>query len=264
MSLDDLKHAQRERLKFLDQCFVWRGSANRRDLIEKFGVSTAQAALDFKAYLARAMETVPVYDPVLKTYVATPGYIPLAEEATFGNWETVIRTSSGDHFDELPALRRGSDPRVLARLSRALEGSLAIKLSYTSMTTDDRSEQWIAPTRFASDGTRIHLRAYSYKHDDFRDYVPVRISETSSFRTRELKVVLPLDSDWHTIAYITLAPKHSLSKEQAHAVRREYAFLGETLCVKTRKALEFYADRRWGLDQPNARLERLKTEYRSE
>jgi hypothetical protein len=31
--------------------------------------------------------------------------------------------------------------------------------------------------------------------------------------------------------------------------------------VETRKALEFFLDRRWGLDEKGARLERVKTVY---
>ena len=49
MKLDDLKHAQRERLIFLDRCLTWRGMANRKDLIDRFGISTAQAALEQRA-----------------------------------------------------------------------------------------------------------------------------------------------------------------------------------------------------------------------
>jgi hypothetical protein len=44
-------------------------------------------------------------------------------------------------------------------------------------------------------------------------------------------------------------------------VRTEYGFEGELICVETRKALEFFLDRRWGLDQEDARLERVRTEY---
>ncbi|WP_282611007.1 hypothetical protein [Pelagibius sp. Alg239-R121] len=264
MSFDDFKHAQRERLIYLDQCFAWRGSAKRRDLIEKFGVSTAQAALDFKAYLARAGEKAPMYDAALKTYIASPDHIPLTEEVSYGDWESVLRSVGENHFDELPELHRTADPRMIARLNRAIEQNEAIQIRYTSMTTGSQSQQWIAPTRFASDGTRTHLRAYSYKHEEYRDYLPVRISEKSSFQTQVLQESLPLDDDWHTIACISLVPKRTLSAEQVRAVRKEYAFTGKTLRVETRKALEFYADRRWGLDQPNARLERSKTEYYSE
>ena len=59
MIFDDLKHAQRERLIYLDQCLTWRGAANRRNLTTRFGISAAQAALDFRVYLDRARETPP-------------------------------------------------------------------------------------------------------------------------------------------------------------------------------------------------------------
>ena len=261
MSFNDLKHAQRERLGFLDKCFSWRGWANRRDLMDRFGVSMAQAALDFKAYLARAGKTAPKYDVVKKVYVALPDHRPLAPEETLGDWENVLRANGGERFSELPSLVRTCDPSVFARLNRAIENKEALKIRYISMTTGDQSQQWIAPTCFASDGARIHLRAYSFKHGNFRDYVPIRISPNSSFEKRLLSEPLPLDRDWQTIALITLRPRKGLSQDQARAVRREYGFDGDVLVIKTRKALEFYADRRWGLDQAGARLERLHTKY---
>ncbi|PLU02688.1 hypothetical protein BMJ32_12130 [Sinorhizobium medicae] len=261
MSLEFLKHAQRERLIFLDQCFIWRGHAKRRDLMDRFGVSTAQAALDFKAYLAETGARAPRYDAVKKVYVVRPNHRPIAPETALEDWENALRATGTDRFDELPSLTRRYDPAVLALLSRAAENRHAVEVQYTSMTTGDQVPQWIAPTRFASDGSRIHVRAYSFKHGQYRDYVPGRIAPESSLKSRALEEELPLDRDWQTIARITLRPRSDLSKEQAAAVRREYAFEGDDLVIETRKALEFYADRRWNLDQPEARLERVSTEY---
>lgn len=261
MSFHNLKHAQRERLIFLDQCLTWRGKANRRDLIDRFGVSPAQAALDFKEYLAEAGDHAPNYDPVRKVYVARPNHTPVAPETALGDWSSVITQSGFDRYCELPSLARRTDPEILAKLSRAMEADEAIEIGYTSMTTGEQPPQWIAPTCFASDGSRVHVRAYSYKHKEYRDYLPSRIDPESSFSLRPTEGSLPIDQDWHTIARITLAPRPSLTAEQSVAVRREYAFEDDILIVETRKALEFYADRRWGLDQPNARLERIKTQY---
>ena len=61
MFFNDLKHAQRDRLIYLDRCLTWRGAANRRDLMARFGISAAQAALDFRAYLDRTREAPPIY-----------------------------------------------------------------------------------------------------------------------------------------------------------------------------------------------------------
>ena len=256
MMFDDLKYAQRERLIYLDKCFAWRGMANRSDLIDRFGVSTAQAALDFKTYLEHAKQTPPVYDGGRKTYLAANNHESLFPDNLYQDWKGIISEGSAAHFDELPQLHRHSDAGTVSKLYRAMEDHQAIEIQYISMTTGSGENQWIAPTGFASDGDRIHLRAYSFKHDEHRDYIPVRISENSRFKTRPVNTDLPPDIEWHTWVRIHLVPKSGLSELQTEAVRKEYGFTDETLTIKTRKALEFYANRRWGLDQPNSRLER--------
>jgi len=66
------------------------------------------------------------------------------------------------------------------------------------------------------------------------------------------------------MAVIWLRPKTGLSRRQADAVRREYGFDGPHLRIEIPKALEFFFDRRWGLDLPGARLERAKTDWQNE
>jgi len=260
--MDDLKHVQKGRLIYLDQCFAWRGIANRRDLTERFDISVAQAALDFKVYLERSTRTPPRYDAARKAYFAMPEHQSLFPDEVYQNWEAVILEGDGNHLDRLPSLNRLSEPQIVSRLYQAIENNLAIHIQYTSMSTGKDSGQWIVPTQFVSDGERVHMRAYSYKHKSYRDYIPVRINLKSRFATRVIENDLPRDEDWETLARIILAPKSTLSLEQAKAVRREYGFRGKTLSVEIRKALEFYTNRRWGLDLPNARLERIETHYR--
>ena len=261
MNFDDLKHSQRERLLYLDRCFTWRGWANRRDLVERFDVSVAQAAIDFRTYLALAGDIGPVYDAEKRAYLARPDHRPMAPDRTLGDWEAAVRDRPSEEFAELPLLARASEPEVMARLSRAMAEGQAVQIRYTSMKSGDEGQQWIAPTRFASDGERIHVRAYSFKHTEYRDYVPGRIQGTGPFATRPAPVPMPYDSDWYTMARIRLAPLKGLTPEQAKAVRREFGFRGDTLTVEIRKALEFYVERRWGLTRPGARLEIVDVEY---
>ncbi len=256
MIFDDLKYAQRERLIYLDQCFAWRGTANRSDLIERFGVSTAQAALDFKAYLDRAEETPPTYDPGRKTYLAAENHVSLCPDELHRDYQNILSEPDTSRFDELPRLHRHQEVNIVSKLYRAMDERQAIETKYTSMTTGKDEAQWIAPVCFGSDGERLHIRAFSYKHDEYRDYLPVRINQASSFKTRPLDSELPPDHDWDTIVQIHLVPRSTLSKRQKDAVRREYGFSGPTLCIETRKALEFYAESRWGLNVPSARLEK--------
>ena len=105
------------------------------------------------------------------------------------------------------------------------------------------------------------MRAYSFKHGEYRNYLPIRIDPDSSFAEKLLAEPLPEDVDWNTRAIISLLPNSGLSDRQARVVRREFGFKGEFLRVETRKALEFFFNRRWGLDEKGARLERAMTEY---
>lgn len=261
MEFDDQKYAQRERLIFLDNCLTWRGMANRRDLIDHFGLSNGQAALDFKLYLERASDTPPIYDKAKKTYLAAANHQPLTNTRLTKAFDSVLGEAMNEYPPSLPSLQRHADPLVISHLYKAIQSGAALNIHYTSMRTGTDAVQWIVPTVFASDGERVHIRAYSFKHCDYHDYVPIRIRPDSTFEQKPLEGTLPVDDEWSTLARIYLKPKSDLSSEQAEAVRREYGFEDELLCIETRKALEFYADRRWGLDQPHARLERERVDY---
>jgi len=261
MKFDDQKYAQRERLIFLDNCLTWRGMANRRYLIDHFGISNGQAALDFKLYLERASGAPPVYDKTKKVYLAATNHQPSTNTRLTEVFDAVLGDLQNEYPASLPNLERHADPFVISHLYQAIQSRVALKIYYTSMNTGTDAVQWIAPTVFASDGERVHIRAYSFKHNDYRDYVPIRISPNSTFEHKPLEYPLPVDQKWNTLARIYLKPRSGLSPEQAEAVRREYGFVDKLLCIETRQALEFYADRRWGLDQPHARLERERVEY---
>lgn len=261
MTLDDLKHAQRERLIFLDRCLTWRGMANRRDLIERFGISNAQAALDFRIYLDLARRTPPVYDPVRRTYLASDRHEALVCSSITEAFSILADENQSTLTSSLPRPERKADPKTIARLHQAIRSGKALFVQYTSISSGVDQGQWIAPTRFTSDGESVHIRAYSFKHADYRNYLPIRIDPNNLLEERPLTEPLPEDMDWNTRAIIWLRPSTGLSSQQANVVRREFGFEGEFLRVETRKALEFFFDRRWGLDTKGARLERARTEY---
>lgn len=257
MKLDHLKHAQRTRLAFLDQCLTWRGTANRRDLEERFGISTAQAAVDFRLYLELSSRP-PLYDATRKTYVAAPDHAPIAPSDPMRAFAIL---SEDVQAATLPRPTRLADPTIIARLYQAIRAKKALHIRYTSISSGADQGQWIAPVRFTSDGEAVHLRAFSYKHDAYRHYLPIRICPDNCFEERDIDPPLPHDTEWHTRALIKLRPAAHLSPAQAQVVRQEFGFHGEYLQVETRKALEFFFDHRWGLDRPDARLERAGTEY---
>lgn len=251
------KPAMRARLHYLDQCFAWLGQANRRDLIEAFGISNAQAAVDFRAYLERVASPAPTYDPVRKMYVAAKGHVGLSDTPDPASLEAIYAKAHGDAFARLPGPARHCPEEVMRELNQAIERRCFVEIDYVSMTSGRRDRQWIAPTHIASDGERLHVRAWSEDRKEWRDFLPIRVSADSSFATRPLKEQLPPDIDWETIVEVRLRPRSDLSADQRRAVKREFGFEGEALTFQTRRALDFYVERRWGLDRPGARLERF-------
>jgi hypothetical protein len=259
MNLDEIKYAQRQRLIFLDGCLVWRGSANRRDLMDRFSISSAQAAIDFRIYLQLA-SFPPAYDAARKTYIASVRHQPLQPTNLVSDFSIL---NSLDEVDGLtvPQPNRNADPSIISKLYQAKRSGRAIAVRYTSMTSGGGEEQWLVPTGFTSDGENVHLRAYSLKHQEYRDYLPIRIDEGSSFLEKELPLVLPEDVDWNARAKMWLRPSSELTAKQAAVVRREYGFTGDFLYLEIRKALEFYVRRRWRLGDKASRLELAKLEY---
>jgi hypothetical protein len=251
-----LKPAMFARLVYLDQCLTWRGQVNRKDLIERFGISSPQAAIDFREYLERVAEPKPKYDTVRKCYLADNNHkgLPFTYEA--GSPDEIVRSSGFNDFSTLPSPIRPSPPFVMRQLYQAIEQQLKIEIDYVSMSTGLRQNQWIAPANFASDGERLHVRAWSFHHQEWRDYLPVRVSLESSFLMVPIGRELPQDADWEEIVEVRLRPLSGLSEEQKAAVRLEYGFIEDLLKFQIRKSLEFYIERRWGLNRPGARLER--------
>ena len=97
-----LKPAMFARLVYLDQCLTWRGQVNRKDLIERFGISSPQAAIDFREYLERVAEPKPRYDAVRKCYLADSKHcgLPFTHEA--GSPDELVTSPASNGFSLLP------------------------------------------------------------------------------------------------------------------------------------------------------------------
>ena len=120
---------------------------------------------------------------------------------------------------------------------------------------------WIAPVRFASDGVRVHVRAWCYARKASRDFHPARIDPDRSLKNTRSAETVPHYEDWFTWAVIMLKPHSRLTEAQQRVVRIAPGFTEDVLEARTRMALEFYTERRWGLEQREPRLERVSTEY---
>ena len=261
MALEDHKYAQRNRLEYLDRLFFWNGAATRASLIQRFAISNAQAALDFRAYISEAGDDALLYDASSRQYLASDSFSRLTGCSSPSEIEELLSNREVSSYDALPDLQRTQNVRVFQPLYRALLSNKAVEIVYQSMRQPEPETRWIAPVRFASDGVRLHVRAWCYKRKEFRDFIPARIDpELSLLNTRKAEGV-PIDDDWNTWATLRLRPHSRLTEDQQRVVRIEFGFKDGELEVRIRKALEFYTERRWGLEQKEPRLECVSIEY---
>src|SRR5204862_2308736 len=71
----DVRWGVAQRLEFIEWRAYWTGRVNRKDLEDRFNISTPQASLDFKRYMEEAPNNIE-YSPTEKTYVATDSFEP--------------------------------------------------------------------------------------------------------------------------------------------------------------------------------------------
>ena len=108
-----MRWAQRQRLAFILDQLRDKGAVNRRDLMEKFGISAPQAATDFRHF----NETHPSamkYDTTRKAYVA---YRMLG--GTGRNTTDAANSLMRAHNDELELIVR-CDPDMVRDVAAAL------------------------------------------------------------------------------------------------------------------------------------------------
>lgn len=257
MASDSPRFAQESRLKYLDRLLFWEGRVNRSDLINRFQISPAQAALDLKSYLEATNDKAVTYDTRAKRYEATARFKPIFGLPSPDDWLIHARQRCSDQIDVLPTLGRHTDVHMLARIYRAIRDNLTLQVTYQSMTDLEPKERWIAPRALASDGLRWHARAYCFLHNEYRDFVLTRMSSiTTGKKPAALRPAgdLPFDDAWDSFVELDLVPAVTLGVAQATAIRREYGFSKDTLTIRIREALVFYAIRRWGLDRHDSRL----------
>lgn len=251
MSSSPTRFAPDARQRFLDGLLFWEGRVNRRDLIDAFRVSQPQAALDLKAYLSALPDGQVTYDTRQKRYEATSAFRPLFGPPDLAPWLERAR-AAGLPIEVLPTLDRPLDAALMARLYRAIRDRSKIAVAYQTMERAEPDIRPISPTAFVSDGLRWHIRAYCHLRAAYRDFVLSRLAIEADAPPAE-SGALPPDPDWDTWVSLTLAPALSLGANQRRAVCWDYGIEGH-VTVSVRRALEFYALRRWGLDRPDSRL----------
>ncbi len=241
--------ASRERLRTVERALWWRGWVGRRDLMELYGISAAQASGDLQRYLEMNPGSM-LYHTSRKRYEAAPGgrwvlTEPVFEEGLAAFFSGGIRIfpgqiGDGDAVAGVGLPDRKASPEIARGLSIAALANHEVEVDYLSVTSGKAGWRVIAPHAFGHDGYRWHARAWCAENGDYRDFVISRMKRIKW--PRPLSVGdLPPDEDWGTMETIRLKPHRKLSAQARRAIELDYGIPNDgELTLQVRRAMKNY------------------------
>ena len=251
--LDDVPQAQQERLAFIEFRLLFLGSANRPDLLRRFGVSESAASRDFALYRQLAPGNL-YYDRSIAVYLANSPFVPIFHYQPV-QVLTALAEGFGDDFvtsatswlpAEMPNRPRAPTLEVLIPLSRALYQKQALQVSYRSLSSG-RGHKTIVPLVLVDNGLRWHVRAYEPAEQRYADFVLNRIEQAQPVAdTVDHEHLRQQDSAWQQYLELQLAPHPQLKHPETIAF--EYGMQDQCLHLPVRAALAGYLLRQWNVD----------------
>ncbi|MCO7248178.1 WYL domain-containing protein [Halomonas sp. Mc5H-6] len=245
---------QLERLAHIEFLVYFTGKVTRKDIMSRFGVSSAAATRDLSTYIDSAPDNI-VYDPRQKHYVATNKFqclLPLSAEKCL----STLTSGFGDVMDGLEDFRCAyhivlEEPEldITATFSRAISLARPVEVEYVS-TSSGFSTRVICPHSLMNNGLRWHVRAYDRKREKFSDFVLNRVVSTKLLYKDVFKKneVLDKDVDWVEEVELVIQPHPRLPKNSQWAVEKEFGMEGGLLIKKVRKAQAGYLLNSWNVD----------------
>lgn len=252
----EIRRGLARRLEFIEWRVYWAGRVNRRDLEEKFDISTPQASLDFREYQQLAPHNI-VYNATEKTFLASEFFQPIFMKLSPERYLLQLQAlkleatpKTDTWFAELPpsevtpTIVRGPKVYVLRGILRAIEMRGAIEINYQSLSKSGMRR--VCPHALVHDGFRWHMRALCLKNLEYRDYVLGRVHSISP--PTQFGADSDDDLEWNTQFSLNLIAHPDLSAQQKSAIEDDYRMTDGTLTLKMRLAVAYYFVKRYNLD----------------
>lgn len=244
--LSRLKWDVHQRLTLLEATVFWTGELVTGFLTNTFSISRVQATKDIALYLSLRPDNLR-YDRSLKRYLITEQFQPLLITGSPHECLQVLQTSQSTAppvvtlISNLPTIEvlapptRRIDVAVLRPVLQAARFGLVLEIVYQSMTTPEPSIRNVLPHTLIFDGWRWHMRAFSYAHNEFRDFVLARVHQAKVIGKPPASG--SVDTLWETSLTVEVGPHPGLSDTQKLAVERDYGMVNGKFSTTVRAAL---------------------------
>jgi hypothetical protein len=250
---NEMNWAARERLRAVEVRLWWRGYVGRKELMEVFGISAAQATSDLQKYF-ELNEGACFYSTNRKRYEAVQEmrcvmHDPILEEGlslVFGEmvgdcWQREReRVWSGGKPGKLGVVKlplRKGEARVERVMVLAAGRQGKVRVKYVSVKSGKSRWREMVPRTFGWDGRRWHARAYCLENQDWRDFVLGRIAEAE---WPEGAVEVPADKAWDQWVVLRLRINPELDVVRRRGLRMDYGLESDLLEIRVREAMKPY------------------------
>ncbi len=241
--------SERQRLLFVERLLFWRGTINRRDLCDHFGISLPQATKDLVSYTTLNAGACQ-YDVRRKCYVASPKMRAVLQEPDFSGAMEMIHAAmvdspeAGEFVLGFSRPARVADQQLHRKLSLAASERDCVEVAYWSVRSGEAEKRWISPRAFGFDGLRWHVRALCHRDGVFKDFVIGRFHSVG--RAKLCPHGDEVDADWLACETLCFRPNPELSANQRTALEMDYGMQDGRLELTVRRAMRLYALRRLG------------------
>ncbi|EGQ7896581.1 WYL domain-containing protein [Vibrio parahaemolyticus] len=237
--IDNVPWAQMQRLKYIERQLLWGRGLKTRMLVDTYGISRYQAIKDIKLYSEVYPSNLAPYDPAEKSYRPACAFTPklISQDPV-----EVIRAGGftcieGSEVATVPLLHRRVIDGVIPSILAAIDHKSDVEAIYASASTPVGKRRRIHPKVIIYTGNRLHIRAYCYEHEEYRDFVLSRIlTKPKHLKPKTLQID---DIDYYEKIEIELFVNPALSEEGQDLIKREYGLL-ENRTVSVRRCLVQY------------------------
>ncbi|WP_340122442.1 WYL domain-containing protein [Methylobacter svalbardensis] len=245
-----IKWEQRQRLTLLEATVFWSGEFFTNVLMDGFGISRVQASKDFTLYQSLCPGNIR-YDKFLKRYVVDEPFKPGFMTGTAGEFLQVLKVRQDragsavvtlvknlPEVEVLEPVFRQVNAAVLQAVNQAIVAGREVQVRYQSMSRPEPALHRLCPHALVFDGLRWHVRAFSYTHHEFRDFVLARMLSAELSYSAEIDA--SEDTAWHEFVGVRIGAHPGLSATQKQAVEFDYGMTAGILEHQVRAALVPY------------------------
>lgn len=245
--MDHKNKSPQQRLPLLELLLIWEGRLNRSRVCEIFGIGQVRASQwirelrelrpDWMLWESKSRSYHATFDSY-KSYSGT-SQAQIAE--SLSRYLSMVGLPYASALDDSDAMAWSAtpsisapSPKIFAALGQAIIQKKTVEIVYVSMGEPAPHRRTISPHSLILAGRRWHVRAYSQKNQEFRDYTLGRILEVNLL-ARVAERAKSDDLAWNTKVPVRLIAHPGLSPDQAKVIQAEY-FNGTSSRVETCRA----------------------------